>query len=91
MFRVRVRSRVGNLVLGAVGAIYGLSAAALLILFVTESWGAASIYDRVFQVLLVLALAAGVWFWTVARRNLTEMARQPQHARQHRASAEALT
>ena len=91
MLRVRIRSRVGNLVLGALGAVYGVSAVALLILFVAQSWGATSITERGLQMLLVISTVVGAWFVLAARANLNETAKSPQHARQHRASAEVMT
>jgi hypothetical protein len=91
MFRVRIRSRAGNLVLGALGALYTMSGAALLTLFIVQSWGAVSLIDRALQILLVMAIVAGIWFVFVARMNLIETATPPQHARQRRANAEALT
>ena len=91
MYRVRIRSRVGNVVLAALGVLYAISGVVLFIAFVAQSWGAASVIDRGLQGLLLFASAAGTWFVLVAWMNLSEKGTPPQHARQHRASAEATT
>jgi hypothetical protein len=70
--RVLVRSRSGNLILAFVGAVYALSAAAVLAWFVIDVWQAARIADFILQVALVASAACGVWFISIALANLRQ-------------------
>ena len=91
MLRVRIRSRVGNIVLGTLGVLYVIAGAVLLAWSIVQTWDAASLMDRALQIILIAAIAAGLWFTAMARVNLNERELSPQPARQHRASAAALT
>jgi hypothetical protein len=68
--RVLVRSRSGNFILAFVGAVYALSAVAVLAWFVVDVWQAAATSDLMVQVALVAAAACGVWFVAIALENL---------------------
>ncbi len=68
--RVLVRSRNGNFILAFVGAVYALSAIAVLAWFVVDIWHAAEVADFLLQLALVAAGACGVWFVSIALENL---------------------
>lgn len=70
MWRVFVRSRSGNLLLGAIGALYAVSSVAVLVWFVVDVWEAAGLVDVMLQIALLAAAACGLWFVYVARENL---------------------
>jgi hypothetical protein len=63
---------------------------ALAAWFVVDTWEAASVIDRAMQLLLLGAIALGVWFIYIARVNLTaaDVSSRPP-ARQRPANAEA--
>lgn len=65
-----VRSRSGNAILGGLGVVYLVAALVLLVLHVVQTWGAASMLDRVVQAVLVLSAAAGMLFVSISARNL---------------------
>lgn len=67
---VRVRSRVGNLVLLAVGVLYAVGGFVVLIMLAMDVWNAARIIDIMMQAMLVIATACGVWFTSMALHNL---------------------
>ena len=68
--RVALRSRAGNIVIAVLGVTYAVSAVILLVLYVLDTWGAASLIDRVLQLALVGAAIAGVLFIAIAGQNL---------------------
>lgn len=68
--RVEIRSRAGNVVIGALGIVYAIAAAALFVTHFLQTLGAASLMDRAIQLLLLLVLAVSLWFIAVARRGL---------------------
>jgi hypothetical protein len=68
--RVLVRSRNGNVILAFVGAVYALSAVAVLAWFVADVWRAARTIDLLMQVTLVASAAVGVWFIAIGLDNL---------------------
>lgn len=70
MFRVAIRSRLGNGVLGVLGVIYFLSAGGILIYYIVSSWGADSLVDRVLQLGLAGAALCGLVFVIIAVGNL---------------------
>ena len=70
VMRVLVRSRNGNVVLAAVGALYALAAAGVLVWFVIDVWQAATLTDVMLQVALLASAACGVWFMSNALENL---------------------
>jgi hypothetical protein len=70
VFRVPIQSRLGNYVVGFLGAIYFVSATATLIYYVVTSWGAAGLVDRVLQLALLGSAIGGVIFMRIARENL---------------------
>ena len=67
---VEIRSRSGNVALGAVGVIYFLAAVGTLLLYVTTAWGAAGLLDRLLQFMLILSALAGAAFLVIAADNL---------------------
>ena len=70
MLRVSIHSRRGNAILGFLGIVYAVAAAMLLVWHLTQTWGAAGLVDRAIQVMLVVTILAGIWFLTIAARNL---------------------
>jgi len=67
---LEIRSRSGNVALGAVGAIYFIAAVATLLLYVSTSWGAEGLLDRVLQFALIISAIAGAAFLLIAADNL---------------------
>lgn len=70
VMRVLVRSRNGNFVLAFLGAVYALSAIAVLAWFVVDVWQAATLMDFLMQMALAVSAAVGLWFVAIAMENL---------------------
>lgn len=70
VMQVLVRSRSGNFILAVFGAIYALSAIAVLGWFAFDVWMSGATVDLVMQIALVAAAACGIWFLSIARQNL---------------------
>lgn len=87
MFRVPIRSRVGNAVLGVLGGVYVVSASATLVYYLISNWGANSLIDRVLQLGLLGAAIAGVVFVLIALQNLRVNARDGSAAKSPTAPA----
>jgi len=68
--RVAIRSRIGNVVLGLLGALYAISASGTLVYYVATNWGANGLIDYVLQLALLAAAIGGVLFMAVAADNL---------------------
>lgn len=71
--QVTVRSRSINFLLAAYGAVYTVGTFLVLVWFVVDVWSAASLTDRAMQFLLLLGIACGVWFISIALHNLGVM------------------
>lgn len=67
---VEIRSRSGNVALGAIGAIYFIGAVATLLLYLWTAWGAAGLLDRLLQFALIVSAVAGAAFLVIAADNL---------------------
>jgi Na+/melibiose symporter-like transporter len=67
---VAIRSRVGNIVLGLLGALYTVSASATLVYYIVSNWGANGLLDYLLQLALLAAAIGGVLFMAVAADNL---------------------
>ncbi|HYO75703.1 MAG TPA: hypothetical protein VE010_04505 [Thermoanaerobaculia bacterium] len=65
-----VRSRNGNFVLAFLGAVYALSAIAVLAWFVVDVWQAATLIEFAMQLALAVSAAVGLWFIAIAMENL---------------------
>ena len=90
MVRVTIHSRTGNRALAVAGAIYAIAGIALFTWFVVDTWGAASVTDRAMQLLLLVAIALGIWFIYIAQVNLTAVdVSSSRNARHRPADAEA--
>ena len=89
MLRVPIRSRLGNGVLGFVGAVYFISATATLIYYIATSWGAMSLTDYVLQAGLIASAIGGLLFILIAKQNLmpSRAAGKSQSARDHQTAA----
>ena len=86
--RVRLQSRVGNVVIAVLGVIYAISASSLLVFYLIDTWGAAGLIDRVLQLALVGAAAAGVLFVAIGAQNLGfSLTARRRNAHDHRAGA----
>jgi hypothetical protein len=70
MTRVVLRSRSGNVVLAALGAIYTVTAIAALVAFVADVWNALGLSDLALQIGLIAAAACGVWLLQTGLENL---------------------
>ena len=70
MFRVPIQSRLGNYVVGFLGALYFLSATATLIYYVVTTRDAAGLVDLVLQLALLASAIGGVIFMLIAKENL---------------------
>ncbi|HVR41422.1 MAG TPA: hypothetical protein VMU84_20165 [Thermoanaerobaculia bacterium] len=67
---VKFRSRIGNVVLGIVGAAYLVFALTLLTWYLADAWDASGMLDRLMQLMLLGAAIAGAWFVRIAQANL---------------------
>lgn len=67
MHRIDIRSRLGNLILGLIGAAYVLAALSMLVYYWATSGAAGSL---VLQVLLLACIAGSFWFVLIASANL---------------------
>ena len=70
MWRVSIRSRLGNAILGVLGALYFVSAIATLIYYVVTTWEAMGMIDYALQLALLGAAIGGLFFMAVAVQNL---------------------
>jgi hypothetical protein len=70
MQRIEIHSRRGSLALGVVGVVEALCALATLLIYVVNSWGAASPIDRLLQLSLVASAAGGLYLLIVGLQNL---------------------
>ena len=68
--RVEIHSRRGNVAIGVLGIVYGLSGLALFTVHFMQTWGAAALTDRAIQILLLGVIALSVWFIAIAMRGL---------------------
>ena len=80
MQRIEIHSRRGSLALGVVGIIDAICAVVLLMIYVVNSWGAASSLDRLLQFSLIVSAAGGLYLLIIGLENLGLL-------RLHRASA----
>ena len=67
--RVALQSRVGNIVIAALGVVYAISASALLVYYVIDTWGAAGLVDRALQMALLFSAVAGGLFVVIGRNE----------------------
>jgi hypothetical protein len=68
--QVRIRSRMGNIVLAMLGAFFIVASTALLVYYLVSTWGANSLIDRALQLMLLIGGATGVAFVGIGRDNL---------------------
>jgi hypothetical protein len=68
--RVPIRSRLGNVVLGFLGALYFFSALGTLVYYVMTTWGASSMIDYILQLGLFASALVGAFFVVIAAQNL---------------------
>lgn len=86
---IEVRSRTGNAVLGVLGVLYLVSAAALFVYDLVQTWGAAGVMDRLVQAALIIAAMAGLLFILVASRHFGLLRPARHGAQLHREDAAA--
>ncbi len=70
MQRIEIHSRRGSLALGIVGVVDAVCAVATLLIYIVNSWGAASPVDRLLQLSLIVSAAGGVYLLAVGLENL---------------------
>ena len=70
MQRIEIHSRRGSLALGVVGVVNAVCAIATLLVYVVNSWGAASPVDRLLQLSLIVSAAGGIYLLAVGLENL---------------------
>ncbi|HKS21954.1 MAG TPA: hypothetical protein VJZ76_04085 [Thermoanaerobaculia bacterium] len=70
MQRIEIQSRRGSLALGVVGVVVAVCALATLLIYVVNSWGAASPVDRLLQLSLIVSAAGGLYLLIVGLENL---------------------
>ena len=70
MQRIEIHSRRGSLALGIVGVVDAVCAVATLLIYVVNSWGAASPVDRLLQLSLIVSAAGGVYLLAVGLESL---------------------
>jgi hypothetical protein len=70
MQRIEIHSRRGSLALGVVGVVDAICAIATLMIYVVNSWGAASPVDRLLQLSLIVSAAGGLYLLMVGLQNL---------------------
>lgn len=70
MFRVIVRSRVGNFALGVLGVLYFFASSATLAYYIISNWGANGLFDFVLQGALFVGVVVSVFFVGIAVQNL---------------------
>ncbi|HEU4889277.1 MAG TPA: hypothetical protein VFV49_15430 [Thermoanaerobaculia bacterium] len=80
ILRLPVRSRRWNWALAILGAIYAVSAIALLVWFVIDVWNAAGIPDRILQFALLGSALYGIWVFVKALENLGIRSQRRWHA-----------
>jgi hypothetical protein len=85
--RMQLRSRTGSIVIGILGVIYAVAAAAILVLYVVDKWAAASLTDRALQLMLAGAIFVSAWFMFIAARGLGIPLSRRRGARPRRADA----
>ena len=73
--RVLVRSRIGNLVLAAAGAVYALSSVGVLAWLAIDVWQSAAFIDYLLSLALLGSAVCGLWFVGIARENLGDRQR----------------
>ena len=87
--RIQLRSRTGSIVIGILGITYAVAGAALLVLYVVDTWGAASLTDRALQIMLLGVVLVAAWFIFIAADNLGIPLTRRRGARPRRADAAA--
>ena len=70
MQRIEIHSRRGSLALGVVGVVEAICALATLLIYVVNSWNAASPVDRLLQLSLIVSAAGGLYLLVVSLENL---------------------
>lgn len=65
-----IHSRRGSVALGIVGVASAVCALGTLLLYVVQSWGAASTLDRLLQLSLVISAAVGLYLLLVGLQSL---------------------
>jgi hypothetical protein len=91
MWRVPIRSSIGNVVLGILGVVYCISATATLLYYVATTWGAMGLTDYILQLALLASAIGGLFFVAIAVENLKLWPRgaadQSRSARDHQRAA----
>jgi predicted membrane protein len=70
MLSIAIRSRIGNVVLIALGVTYAVAGAALLFWSASAFWGTVSSFETKIYLVLLAAIAFGIVTATVGLQNL---------------------
>lgn len=89
--RIAIQSRVGNVVLGVLGALYFVSAIATLVYYIASSWGAMGLTDYVLQLALIASAIGGLLFMAIAGDNLGLIRSRPAAAEKSRSARDRQT
>ena len=72
---IRIDSRPANRFIAIAGVIYAVAALVLFVLQTASVWGGASLFDRLLEAALLMAIIGGSVFVVVARENLRRLQR----------------
>lgn len=75
MYRLPIHSRLGNLLLIAIGSLFLIAGTATFAFAVISTWGYAGPTDRAMQIVLIGCAAFGVLLVMGARKNLSSAGR----------------
>jgi hypothetical protein len=78
VYRLPIQSRLANLLLMAIGALFLVAGLGTLAFAIASTWGYAGITERIMQLVLIGCAAFGALLVIGARRNL---AQHPGHSR----------
>lgn len=70
MLRIRIASRLGNIVLAVLGGLYSVAAMIVSVLLFIDAGVAMAALDVLLQIALIASIATGVWFIANALQNL---------------------
>jgi hypothetical protein len=72
---IRIDSRPANRFIAIAGVIYAVAALVLLLLQAASVWDGASLFDRMLEAALLMAIIGGAVFVVIARANLRRLQR----------------
>lgn len=75
MFQIRIDSRPANHFIAITGVIYAAAALVVFLLLAASVWDGASLFDRLLEAALLMAVIGGAVFFVIARANLRRLQR----------------